>query len=532
MNPDYRTREARERTAAALLSEAAAAREPVRARWDLLCDYYEGHHRTQEEIAESCRRAGIPWIAACTPDVYLHVESQITPSFPDFTFRGRDGDADPERARQRAYLVRYVAEREGLSDLAAMHERRCILCGTAVWKVYWDGHDVRAADIDPRAVYPDPAASRLEDCEYIDYVYRLPRRAAVRQYGDELAAFGIDAGTLPSDGGGLPLPDDGTADTLPVVEHWYRDDAGRVACSLQVGGREARHIADYWQGTGAGFWPFVFQYRVASDELWGRSDLEPALPLVDAADRELAMAQLQSAFTGADVILAEHDAFAQNPEQRPGAIWELKPGAIGKVRRLGGLGDAGNRLEAVQTLREMIQDAVGNYDASMGKEPSRMLSAAGLAQLLERADQRRASKKAERLRAYARLFRLIDWTVLEFYDDSRVLRLGDPDGGGPRLYRFSRDSFRDARGYFPEVDCTVTAADAMETSRAFTLSAIETLLAHNVTRENYPLLLRAVRTLDLEDAAALEAHFRAVFGEEDAGNGENTAEKAMEKGES
>ena len=526
MIPVYRTQEDRERTALTLLSEAAAARAPAEARWDLVCDYYEGRHRTQEEIAESCRRAGIPWIAACSPDVYMHVESQITPSFPDFTFRGRDGEDDDEKARQREYLVRYVADHQTLRDISPLHERRCILCGTAVWKVFWDGQDVRAVSLDPRAVYPDPAADSLEDCEYIAYVYRLSRRAAERMYGEDLAALGLDASTLPQadalPAGLAPVFDGADDDTLPVIEHWYRDDA-RVACSLLVGGREVRHIPDYWQSTGAGMLPFVFQYRVASGELWGRSDLEPALPLVDAADRELAMAQLQSAFTGSDVILAEHDAFAQNPEQRPGAIWELKPGAIGKIRRLGGLGNAWNRLEAVEALRGMIQDAVGNYDTSLGKEPSRMLSAAGLAQLLERADQRRASKRTERLRAYARLFRLIDWTVLEFYDDGRVLRLGTEE----RL-RFSRDSFRDRNGYFPVVDCEVTAADAMENSRAFTLSAIETLLAHNVTRENYPLLLCALRALDLEDAGAIAAHFEAVFGADPAVDDPKTEQKGEE----
>ena len=532
MIPVYRTREDRERTVLTLLSEAAAARAPVEARWDLVTDYYEGRHHTQEEIAESCRQSGIPWIAACSPDVYMHVESQITPSFPDFTFRGRGAD-DPEKARQREYLVRYVADRQALRDQVPLHERRCILCGTAVWKVFWDGDDVRVASVDPRALFADPAADKPEDCEYMDYVYRLPRCAADRLYGADLAAMGLDAATLPPADAvpaGLSCVFDGTGDdTLPVVEHWYRDQ-DRVACSLLVGGREVRHIPDYWRTTGAGLLPFVFQYRVASGELWGRSDLEPALPLVDAVDRELAAAQLQSAFTGSDVILAEHDAFAQNPEQRPGAIWELKPGAIGRIRRLGGLGNAGNRLEMVEALRGMIQDAVGNYDTSLGKEPSRMLSATGLAQLLERADQRRASKRTERLRAYSRLFRLIDWTVLEFYDDGRVLRLGAQDGE-PQLLRFSRDALRDAGGYFPEVDCTVTAADAMENSRAFTLSAIETLLAHNVTRENYPLLLCALRALDLEDTEAVAAHFEAVFGSDAPGDSEN-ADKTAKEGES
>ncbi|MEA4823565.1 MAG: hypothetical protein VB111_05535 [Clostridiaceae bacterium] len=541
MNPVYRTREHRQETALTLLSAAAAEREPIEARWNLVTDYYEGHHHTQDEIAESCRDAGIPWIAAASPDIYMHVESQITAVFPDFTFRGRDAALDDARAHEREYLVRYVTDHQNLPDLVPIHERRCILCGTAVWKVFWDGADVRVASVDPRAVYPDPTAARLEDCEYVSYVYRLPRRAIDRLYGDDLALLGLDAETMSSVCDVMPFADHAVFDdredgTLPVVEHWYRDDGGRVACSILVSGREARHIPDYWRATACGQLPFVFQYRVARDELWGRSDIEPALPLIDAVDRELAAAQLQSAFTGADIILAEHDAFSQNPEQRPGAIWELKPGAIGKIRRLGGLGDAGNRLEMVDALRGMIQDAVGNYDVSFGKEPARMLSAAGLAQLLERADMRKASKKTERLRAYSRLFRLIDWTILEFYDDDRVIRLGtDADGEAPRTVCFSRDSFRDVRGYFPVVDCTVTAADALETSRAFTLSALETLLAHSVTRENYPLILAALRALDLEDAEALREHFERVFAAEKqpaaAPNPPEEAQEINEEGE-
>lgn len=529
MNPDYRTRASREQTVRALLTAAAEARAPVEARWNLVTDYYEGRHHTQEEIAGSCRDAGLPWIAACSPDIYLHVESQVRTMLPDFTFRGRDADGDDERARAREYLVRYVTEQQGLADQTPVHERRCLLCGTAVWKVFWDGEDVRVTSVDPRALYPDPAASRLEDCEYVDYVYRLPRRAAVRLYGDELEALGIDAQTL---SGALPFEEDTDGDTLAVVEHWYRSDGGRVACSILVGEREARHIPDYWRVTGCGLLPFVLQYRVAGDELWGHSDLEPALPLVDAVDRELAAAQLQSAFTGSDVILAEHDAFAQNPEIRPGAIWELRPGAIDKIRRLGGLGDAGNRLAMIEMLRGMIRDAVGNYDAQLDDQSARTLSATGLALMLERADLRRASKKAECLRAYARLFRLIDWTVLEFYDDARVVRLGSAvPGEAPRVYRFSRAALRGRDGYFPVIDCTVTAADAMENSRAFTLSSLETLLGHSVTRENYPLVLTALRTLDLEGAEELRRYFERLFEDGAASGEEASADAAEKKGE-
>lgn len=512
---DYRTRASREMTAASLLSFAASQRQDAEARWNLVTDYYEGRHHTQAEIAESCRDAGIPWIAAVSPDPYLHVESQIAPDAPAFSFRPRDNVSDPGKALQREQVVRYITEAANLAALAPLHERRCILCGTAVWKVFWadtpHGEDVRIADIDPRSLYPDPAARRIEDCEYVNYVYRLHRRAVDRLYGPELEALGLDAATLSANS---IIPDDDRAsldeadETLPVVEHWYRRGDRGIALSILVAGHEVRHVPDYWARTGCDLFPFVFQYRVAQgEELWGRSDLEPALPLVDAIDRELAIAQLQSAFTGSDVILSEYDAFSEPPELRPGALWHLKPGHIDRVKRLGGLGSNENRYASIDHLRDMIQDAIGNYDISMGREPSRTLSATGLATLIENANIRKAPKKAERMRAYAALYRLIDWTALEFYQPRRVIRLG----AGQEVFLFDPDHLRDESGYFPGVDCVVSTEDPLQTSRAYTLSVAESLLSHQVTRENYPLFLRAVSVLDEHAAAELKEHFKSVF---------------------
>ena len=503
---DYSTRASREETVRLLLPYSVSAREAHDADWDRLLDYYSGHHRTQDEIAESCRQAGIPWISAACPDPYLHVESQIVPDLPAFVFHPRD-PADAPKSAQREALVRFVLDDQSVPSLTALHERRCILYGTAVWKVFWDGSAVRVDSVDPRAVFPDPAASSLEDCEFVNFLYPMQRRMAERMYARELAARGLDISRMRDTFG----DQDADSDTITFCEHWYRRRDGRVACSILAGGCELRSIPDYWAKTRYSGFPFVFQYRVRSgDSIWGSSDVLPALPLVDAVDRELAQAQLSAAFSGSDVILAEQDAFASPPENRPGAVWNLRPGAMEKVRRLGGLEDRADRLAMIDRLREMIQDTVGNYDIGMGKEPTRTLSATGLAQLIERSETRRASKKHERMRAYAALFRLIDWTVLEFYEDGQVIRLGAAGSGV--VYRFSGADFADARGYFPGIDCEVSAVDALQSSRTMLLSMLESLMGHTITRENYPLAAAALSMLDSDQGRALRGHLEKLFG--------------------
>jgi len=498
-----------------------SSRELIESDWERMRDYYDGHHRTQDEISESCRQAGIPWISAACPDPYLHVESQIVPDLPDFSFLPRE-PSDAPKAAQREALVRFVLDDQSVASLSTLHERRCIIMGTAVWKVFWDGERVRVDSVDPRAIYPDPAASSLDDCEFVNFLYPMPRRTAERLYAEELASRGLDISRLRDEYGDQEVQ----SEVITVCEHWYRRRDGRVACSILVGGYELRHIGDYWEKTRCTHFPFVFQYRVRSGEsVWGSSDVLPALSLVDAVDRELAQAQLSGAFSGSDVILAEQDAFATPPENRPGAIWNLKPGALEKVRRLGGLSDRAERLEMIDRLREMIQDTVGNYDIGMGKEPTRTLSATGLAQLIERAEARRASKKHERMRAWNALLRLIDWTVLEFYEDGQVIRLGAAGGG--MVYRFSCGELADSNGYFPGIDCVVSTVDALQSSRTMLLGVIEGLLGHSITRENYLLVISALALLDSEGARKLQAHLEGIYGAVSVSDPQNGEEKGV-----
>ncbi len=506
------------------LTKAKAGRHEAEGLRQECTEYYEGRHRTALEIADSCKREGIPWITAMCPDPYIHVESQVTGEMPDFSFRGRE-PGDEENAKSREAMVRYILEKSDFSSLAIGADRRAIIGGTAVWKCFWDGEDVCVASVDPHCIFPDPAARSVEDCEYLLYCYPIQRTRLARLYKDELRHADVNVHTMASDPFGVfpDLPEDG--DTAVVTEHWYRTETGGIGYDLYAGGECLVSVGNYWETTGFTRFPFVFQYRISdADSIWGRGDIAPILTLVDAADRELSAAQLSSAFSGSDVVLAEHDAFSVPPSNRPGAIWELKPGAMGKVARLGGRTDGENRIQMLDKLRGLMQETVGNFDVDLGKAPSGITSATGLAQLIERAELRRVTKKEERLGAFRRLLGLIDCTALEFYDARKTLYIG-AGTVSPATVGYDPALLRGKDGYYPEVDTVISTSDGMRTSRAFLMSAVDGLLGHTIDEVNYPLAARAMELAGLGDAGEVEAHFRTLFGEEEKDHG-NTHQSA------
>ena len=51
--------------------------------------------------------------------------------------------------------------------------------------------------------------------------------------------------------------------------------------------------------------------KIPSEEtIWGKSALESIIPLIDAADRQLLFAQLNTAFFANDILVYEENAFA------------------------------------------------------------------------------------------------------------------------------------------------------------------------------------------------------------------------------
>jgi hypothetical protein len=587
---NYLTKEDRENTVTYLYDYAKTNRTPWVEKWQLYDDYYNNKHATQLEIYESCKKAGIPWIPAIIPEPWIQVESQIIPDIPDFEFNGRDDDLDSKKAKQREFVVKYVVENNKVNAMNTNNERRLNKLGNAIWKVAWDSKkesphtmgDITVRDIDPANFFPDPSAYDIDDCEFIDYVYRLHKNKAAREFKNELKALDMTIDSIGLDGNHTDTEiynsriqsiDD---DSLQIIEHWFRQpedgedtyeyeyydelrgknytakqkvtwEAGDIGCSILINDVEIKYIPKYWIKTGKQNkkYPFVKYCKIPDENnFWDKSELKPIIELVDAADRELAIALLNDAFMGNDIIVSEENSFADdsNPENRPGAHWKMKTGQIGAVKRLGGLGEPSNRIEMINFLREVIQETIGNFDSTQGKEPVRVTTASGIAQLNERADARKNIKKADRLAGFEQLYELIDWHCLEFYDDDRLIFIGVKDDDtrakfmqnpmmgnmdinqGPVIFKFNADNMRvlddeqtqmmgEPQYYYPRVDAVVNAGDGLNKSKAFTLASTEKLLSLQITPQNYKIVIAMVDIMDLPNRKEIREHLESMFAQ-------------------
>lgn len=530
---DYSSKESREKTVEYQYEYAKSQRSDQEKIWRLMDDYYEGIHATQGEIAQSCYDNGVPFIPAIIPDPYIHVESQIIPDIPDFEFNGRDNDMDAQKAKEREYTVKYVVENNKVSSMNTDNERRLRKLGNAFWKVSWNGGkrvkgpgktdlwgDIEVGAIDPANIFPDPSADSIEECEYIAYSYRLHKMKIGRMFSKQLKRLGLTVNDLGnnSDYSDTEIYTSSTHDTeddsLRIIEFWFRhpedgeekvtyvvDDkevtntikykAGDIACSIQINGIELQYIPRYWETIGdwCQVYPFVKYCTISiPNQFWDRSEIQPIVELVDAADRELATYLLNDTFTANDIIVYEENAIADNSEvtNAPGASIVMKSGQINNIRRLGGLSNLNGGLQnTIVFIRDLIQQVVGNYDSAQGKEPIRVTTASGIAQLNERADARKNIKKADRLIGFELLFELIDLHVMEFYDEERMIYLGaKEEKEEPVAFSFNAERHRDQDGYVPRVDATIYAGDGVTKSKAFTTAAISDLSKMAITPAN------------------------------------------------
>ena len=531
----------REDTVSRLLASSLEAGREIRGYWKKMSAYYDGTHPTSECADAFGAENQLPFSCAKSTDGYIHVESQIDPILPDFEFSAR-GDDDGGKAKQREKLVRYIRDRNDMDYKNSRNERRLGILGSAVWKVCWDnsaGEGGRCGDIvidnpHPSEIYPDPTATSVDDCEYIGYVYSMHREKARRIFSKELSARGLDFDEIVSvsddfrdkydEKSNLLTKGDTDNDTVRITEWWFRQPcdgeaeteyfsgnekkkhmckfrAGDIALCVLIGNTEVRYVPKYWSETNCTMFPFVIYDKLPRENtIWGKSELEAIIPFIDAADREIAYAQLNSAFSSNDIIVAEENALCDDcePDNTPGAIWRLRPGMMGKIQRLGNTAYSEGYLHAnYDKWRTLMQETTGNFTINQGNEPDKVTTATGIALLNERAKNRSALKKIDKSAGFRRLYELCDRTALEYYDDGRVILCGAASEGDI-VYRAS--DFRMGSGensYIPSVDVKIHIGDGLANSKAFTISAINSLISAPINAENYRIVKSYLELIDL-----------------------------------
>ena len=582
---DMSTKEAREGTVQTDYEYFRGQRAKHSERWKRNYAYYDNKHVSSLELQKMLDERGIPWSPAIIPDPYIHVETQIDTNIPGFEFNGRDDDLDNKKAKQREYVVKYVIDNNPMEEMNSRNERSLGINGNAFWKVSWNSDmsgpgwrgNIEIGNPDCANMLNEPSAYDIEDGEAHIFAYRMHKRKAARVFARELEKLGKNIGEIGSDSnmndteiyGAHRDPND---ETVQVVEYWFRQptygeatmeqtigdqtvkvpvewEPGDIACSIQINFVEVKYIPKYWVKTGKQNkrFPFVKYCRIpALKSFWDISDIDKIVELTDSADRELAVAILNDAFMANDIILEEEGALAEGSDipNVPGARVKVRAGKINAVRRLGGLSNLNNGLkDTVNFLRDIIKQTVGNFDVNMGDAPpGNVRTLGGLVELKEQGNRRQNIKKTDRKAGFARLYELIDWTALEFFDDNRMIFLGaetinyyDITTGRkvtePAVFQFNSDNFRildagptDETGvaqyYYPTIDAKIDVGDDIQNSKAMTLMATDNLLNKPITPQNWKVVAEMLDILGLPNRKELKDWLEQTFGQMMPGAGE------------
>lgn len=533
---DYSGSIERQETIAFLLDFASKSKTGIEEYWKKMKRYYDGDHDIRGTYSRFAAEQSLPWLPAQSTDGYVHVESQINATVPDFEFSPREKN-DTDKAKQREKIVKYICDNANLAYKNARNERLLGIYGSSVWKVCWDSAaaygenngDVAVLCPSPDEIYTDPTSTDVDGCEYIGYVYRMHKQKAMRIFAEDFRSTNScfedyldDNGFFSSHSNVTSDTYDAENDTVSITEWWFRQPrngrmnikragreyvyewkAGDIALSVLINGKEVRYIPKYWKRTGFTEYPFVISSRIPDGKsIWGKSELSQIIPLIDAKDRELGYAQLNGAFNSNDIILLEENALCdgENLDNSPGAVWKLRPGMIGKVARLGNMSPSQTSLySGAMYWQNLIEITTGNFEINQGKEPSNVTTATGIALLNERSESRKNQKSIDRNEGFKRLFSLIDKTALENYSDGRVVRLGFCDDD-EFVYNFGGFIKRTRLySYIPSVDITIHTGAGITNSRAFTVSALTSLIGMNINADNYKLVKAYVQNLGIPE---------------------------------
>ncbi|MBQ9081040.1 MAG: hypothetical protein IJY26_00185 [Clostridia bacterium] len=263
---------AEERRIQALVAEVEAdfenrraARRELERGWELNMNFFSGNQycdvAPNGEIAEEDKR--FYWQSRRTfnhiaPTVETRC-AKLEKSRPALEVRAfSDEDADVKCARLASHILRAVSERIGLDGVISRATLWSEVCGTAFYKVLWDGNagevvsedergkiregDVSVVPISPFEIFPDTlTAERMEDVRSIIHAKALPVSEIFESFGVRLAGRNISEFALSPysaaghftcvEGKGASYTKEGYE---TVIERYTMPDAARPNGKLEI----------------------------------------------------------------------------------------------------------------------------------------------------------------------------------------------------------------------------------------------------------------------------------------------------------
>lgn len=565
---NYSSKEFREGNIPKLLALAQSAREPFDILWRNYDNYYDGIHETITELDEVIDEDSDEDYTPILTDPFIHIESQIDPTVPEPEFKARDCKNDYKKAKQREYVVKYILAINDMKSKNTQLDRPLKKYGDAFLKVYYAANaldyqgaasgELKIGCIKIDDLYFDPDATCIEDCEYIDHLVYMHKSKAKREYAEAVKKAKLDwediVPTSKSTTQSVSDTDSVTSNAqIQIIEHWYRDDEGDIACSIIINSIEIKHIPKYWINTQSQNknYPFVHFYRIADERMfYNTSELKAIIPLVKTADDILRDSLANAKLMANDVWIHSEGALAPSGQitNEAGGVIITTAAGFNQVKRAGGITPLANAIPSIQFIQEQIQRTIRNYDTNTGKETARVTTASGQMQLREDAAQQANIKDSDRMQAYKRLFILLDWSALEFYDEDKMIFIGVPENEitnemkltgneaenmdasrGNVFFTFNSEKIRETSSttitgideageneveeeyYYPLIDADINAVNGIKNSKSLTIEVLGDIMQTPLTAANYKVAIMRLKELNIPQTEEIVTLWKMMF---------------------
>jgi hypothetical protein len=135
--------------------------------------------------------------------------------------------------------------------------------------------------------------------------------------------------------------------------------------------------------------------------------------------------------------------------------------------------------------------------------PSNVNTLGGQLQLQEQGNKRLNLKKTDRKAGFERLFKLIDFTALEFYDDDRVIYIGAKSKSEEPVNFVYNSDLMKVNDYYPTVDVQIHVGNGIQNSKALTIQALSELSKMTITPQNYKFVKAYIDEINIPQRVEL-----------------------------
>lgn len=392
--------------------------------------------------------------------------------------------ADEEAARVFTQATEVVADRCNLDQIVDEVVRTGLLLDISWMKVYWDNKisggsfqkmnqfqgDVVIETVDPTNVYFDPAATNVQDCNYIIYA-NVKSTEWIKEYWDvEIPP----EQTSETDIYNRPILNNNSSKKATFYEYWYRED-GQIHVIYAAGNRVLKHIRNVYKHGRYPFVPFVAKKNRKS--ILGISECRNLLNNQKLLNKLVEIPVVNSLLVANPIMLvsASSGIDANKVTSKPGQIWTVRDDGAG-VKYLNPPVLGGEVFRMIDHMKEFMERIGGVYDANTGETPGGVTAASAI-QLLQ--EQGSIPLKGIMRNLYATLKEVYEQMVeliKEFYTETRYLRITGKDGK-IQFMEFNALVYKEI-----DFDIRVSAGASTPTSKAFIAQMAADLFQQGILR--------------------------------------------------